>query len=82
MFNTNITTFRKNIFSILDKTIKHNEPVSIHTKDGNAIVISEDDYNGLMETLFICSVPNLKEEILEGMKTPVADCIPASEVNW
>ena len=47
MLNTNITNFRKNIFAILEQTIKYNEPVNISTKSGNAVIISEEDYNGL-----------------------------------
>ncbi|MDR2100032.1 MAG: hypothetical protein LBP40_04295 [Campylobacteraceae bacterium] len=62
MINTNITSFRKSIFSILEQTIKHNEPINIHTKDGNAIIIS--DYNGLMEILHLSSIPKLKETII------------------
>ena len=61
MLNTNITNFRKNIFALLEQTIKFNEPVNVSTKDGNAVIISEDDYNGLMETLYISSIPNMKE---------------------
>lgn len=53
MLNTNITNFRKNIFGLLEQTIKYNEPVNISTKDGNAVIISEEDYNGLMETAAI-----------------------------
>jgi len=82
MLNTNITNFRKNMFSLLEQTIKYNEPVNINTKDGNAVVLSEEDYNGLMETLYLSSVPNLKEDIIEGMKTPVSDCISENEVKW
>ena len=52
MLNTNITNFRKNIFSLLEQTIKYNEPVNISTKAGNAVIISEEDYNGLMETVY------------------------------
>ena len=48
MLNTNITSFRNNIFEMLEHTIKYNEPVNISTKDGNAVVISEEDYNGLV----------------------------------
>ena len=51
MTNINITNFRKNIYSIIDQIIKYNEPVNICTKNGNAVIISEEDYNNLMETL-------------------------------
>ena len=43
MIATNITSFRKNVFSLLEQTIKYNEPLSINTKAGNAIVLSEED---------------------------------------
>jgi len=82
MLNTNITNFRKNVFKLLEQTIKYNEPVNISTKDGNAVIISEEDYNGLMETVYLCSIPNMKERIIEGMKTPISECIPENEVEW
>ena len=82
MLNTNITNFRKNIFAILEQTIKYNEPVNIITKSGNAVIISEEDYNGLMETLYLSSIPNIKEKIIDGMNTPLNECIPENEVEW
>lgn len=82
MLNTNITNFRKNIFALLEQTIKFNEPVNVSTKDGNAVIISEDDYNGLMETLYISSIPNMKEKIIEGLNTPISDCVAEDEVEW
>ena len=82
MLNTNITNFRKNIFAILEQTIKYNEPVNISTKSGNAVIISEEDYNGLMETLYLSSIPNMKEKIIDGMNTSLDECIPEDEVEW
>ena len=78
----NITNFRKNIFGLLEQTIKFNEPVNVSTKDGNAVIISEDDYNGLMETLYISSIPNMKEKIIEGLNTPISECVAEDEVEW
>ncbi len=82
MLNTNITNFRKNIFGLLEQTIKYNEPVSIITKDGNAVVLSEEDYNNIMETLYLSSIPAMREKIVEGMKTPIDECLPEDEVKW
>lgn len=82
MLNINITNFRKNIFSLLEQTIKFNEPINISTKDGNAVIMSEEDYNGLMETLYLSSIPSVKEDIIEGLKTPVEECIKEDEVQW
>ena len=82
MLNINITNFRKNIFGMLEQTIKFNEPVNVSTKDGNAVIISEEDYNGLIETLQIYSVPDMKEKIMDGLAAPISDCVAEDEVAW
>jgi Phd_YefM. len=82
MIATNITSFRKNVFSLLEQTIKYNEPLSINTKAGNAIVLSEEDYNGMIETIYLMSVPTMKEKLLEGKNTSLSECIPENEVEW
>ena len=82
MLNTNITNFRKNIFSMLEQTIKYNEPVNISTKDGNAVIISEEDYNSLMETLYLYSIPEQREKIIEGLNIPIEECLTENEVDW
>lgn len=82
MINTNITNFRKEIFGLLEQTIKYNEPINVNTKDGNAVIISEEDYNGLMETLYLSSIPGMKEKIVEGLNTSLEDCIPEDQVEW
>lgn len=74
MTNTNITSFRKNIYELLEQTIKFNEPINISTKHGNAVVLSEEDYNNLMETLYISCIPGLKETL--------ENCISEDEVEW
>ena len=82
MLNTNITNFRKNIYGMLEQTIKYNEPVNVSTKDGNAVVISEADYNSLVESLYLSSIPQVRTEIVEGLNTPLSECLPESEVSW
>lgn len=82
MFNTNVTNFRKNIFGILEQTIKYNEPVNISTKDGNAVILSEEEYNNIVETLYLSSMPATKADIVEGLNTSLDDCIPEAEVEW
>lgn len=82
MLNTNITNFRKNIFGMLEQTIKYNEPINISTKDGNAVIISEEDYNSLMETLYLYSIPEQREKIVEGLNTPLEECVAENEVEW
>lgn len=82
MTNTNITNFRKNIYSLLEQTIKFNEPINISTKNGNAVVLSEEDYNSLRETLYIMSVPGLKDEILERANSKEEEFVDEEEVDW
>ena len=82
MIATNVTTFRNNIFSLLEQTIKYNEPLNVSTKSGNVVVLSEEDYRGLTETLSLSSVPGMKEKLLDGKNTPLSDCVPESEVAW
>ena len=82
MLNTNITSFRKNIFSMLEPTIKYNEPLNISTKAGNAVVLSEEDYRGMVETLKLMSDPEMKSTLLDGMATPLSQCVTEDEIEW
>lgn len=65
---TNISVLRKNLFSTVDKVIEFNEPVTISTKKGNAVIISEEDYNAFLETIYLISQKGLVEKIKEGEK--------------
>ena len=82
MTNTNITNFRKDIYNLLEQTIKYNEPINISTKNGNAVVLSEEDYNSIMETLYITSIPNLKDEIINRVNDDDDEYVDESEVEW
>lgn len=81
MTNVNITSFRKDIYRLLENTIKYNEPINISTKNGNAVVLSEEDYNNLMETLYIESIPGLKEEILSRANDSDDEFVSEDEVE-
>ena len=61
MPNINITNFRKNIFEIVEQTIKFNEPVNVSTKDGNVVILSEEDFSGLIAMLSIASASAMRE---------------------
>ena len=82
MTNINVTNFRKDIYELLEKTIKYNEPINISTKNGNAIVLSEEDYNNLIETLYISSIPGLKEDIKKGIEESEEEYLNEDEVEW
>lgn len=80
MTNINVTNFIKNIYKLLEQTIRYNEPSKISTKNGNVIIISEEDYNSMIETLYISSISKLKEKIIKGMSTPIEDCLSEEEI--
>ena len=67
MINTNVTNFRKQIFELIDQTVKYNEPINISTKSGNAVLISEEDYNNLVETMYLNSIPGMSEKLKDGI---------------
>ena len=79
MINTNATNFRKQLFELIEQTIKYNEPVNINTKNGNAVLISESEYNSIMETLYLTSIPGMKEKLENGVNTPLKEC---EEFEW
>ena len=70
MTNTNVTNFRKDMFNYLEQVAKFNEPINISTKNGNVVLISEQDYRSVMETLHIEGVPGLKARIVKSMNSP------------
>ena len=82
MTNTNITNFRKDIYKLLENAIKYNEPINISTKNGNAVVLSEEDYNNLIETLYISSIPKLKEELIKRKNSSNENFVKEDEVDW
>ncbi len=49
---------------------------------GGDFLINMEDYSGLVETLYLSSIPGMKEKIVEGLKTPLEDCIPEDQMEW
>ncbi len=82
MITINITNFRKGLSTLLKQTIHSNEPIHITTKDGNAVLISEKDYNSLTETLYLTKSEKMKKKLIEGKNTPLSNCVAEEEVDW
>jgi prevent-host-death family protein len=76
------TQFRSNLFGILRDAIQHSEPAHITTKDGDAVVMSESDYNALQETLYLVSVPGMRQAIRDGLATPLDECTLDNGDDW
>ena len=79
MRNVNISNFRKDLFAYVSQAIKYGEPVNVSAKDGNVVLVSEDEYNGMLETLYLFSVPGMREKLIEGMNATREDF---EEIDW
>jgi len=82
MTTINVSNFRKNLFNILEQTIQFNEPVTVTTKEGSAVVMSEEDYKALMETVYVSSPPKMKRKIQSGLDTEIEDCVAENRVDY
>lgn len=82
MTNTNITNFRQNVFEYINQAVEFNDVINVNTKNGNAVIISESDYNSLIETLYLSSDARVKAEIIEAKAQPLEECLSADEVQW
>ncbi len=67
------TEARANLYKLIEKTLQSHEPVVITGKKGNAVLLSEEDWNAVTETLYLLSVPGMRESIREGMETDTAE---------
>ena len=82
MTSTTVTNFRKKVFEYVESAVKYNDVVNVVTKNGNAVLISEDDYNGMLETLHLMSVPGMVESIKEAAAAPDEDFVSLEELQW
>ncbi len=74
-----MTTFsaseaRKRLYNLVDEIKETHEPVQIKGKRNSAILVSEEDWRAIQETLYLVSIPGMRESIIEGLNTPVEKC--------
>ena len=74
------TEARKLLYTLLDEVADSHEPVQIAGKRHSAVLVSEDDWRAIQETLYLTSIPGMRESIVKGLKTPVAKC--KQEPDW
>jgi len=76
----NATEARSKLYSLIDEAAKTHQPIVITGKRGNAVLVSEDDWNAIAETLHLLSVPGMRESIKEGMSQSISEC--SKELDW
>lgn len=76
----NVTEARSKLYSLIDETMESHQPIVITGKRGNAVLVSEDDWNAVSETLHLLSVPGMRESIQDGLKQDLSES--SKELNW
>jgi len=74
------TEARANLYRLLDEAADSHEPIQITGKRNNAILIAEDDWNAVQETLYLLSIPGMRDSIREGFNTPIDET--SEEPGW
>ncbi len=75
-----VTKARASWYSLLDEAAESHAPIKITGKRHNAVLVSEEDWRAIEETLFLLSIPGMRESIRAGMKTPVKKC--SEKLAW
>ena len=71
---------RASLYKLIDETSDSHIPVIISGKRNNAVLVSESDWNAIQETLYLSSIREMKESIIEGAKEPLSEC--ADKLDW
>ena len=80
MVTITATLARQTLYNLVDEVSLSHEPVQIAGKRNSAVLISEDDWRAIQETLYLTSIPGMKESIVRGLKTPVEKC--HKDLGW
>lgn len=74
------TEARSNLYRLIDETAESHQPIVIMGKRNKAVLVSEDDWAAIQESLYLLSVPGMRESIRAGIATPVDEC--DEELSW
>lgn len=80
MTTLNATEARAKLYALIDETTTSHQPIVITGKRGNAVLLAEEDWIAINETLHLLSVPGMRESIREGMEAGLDEC--DQELNW
>ena len=80
MNSITVTNARKTLYKLINESADSHEPILITGKNANAVLISEEDWNAINETLHLLSIQGMRESIIEGLQTPLEDC--DESIEW
>jgi prevent-host-death family protein len=76
------TDARAKLYRLIDEAATAHKPILITGQRNNAVLVSEEDWNAIQETLHLLSVPGMRESILQGGKEDVSECKPFEDIEW
>jgi antitoxin YefM len=71
---------RANLYKLLDQTSETHQPITISGKRNSAVLVSSEDWESIQETLYLLTVPGMRESIKQGMEEPIVNC--SKELDW
>jgi PHD/YefM family antitoxin component YafN of YafNO toxin-antitoxin module len=74
------TAARKSLYNLVDDVAMSHDPIQIIGKRHSAVLVSEDDWRAIQETLYLTSIPGMRESIKKGLNTPIEEC--SEELAW
>ncbi len=74
------TEARSKLYRLIDEAAESHKPITISGKRNKAVLVSEEDWSAIQETLFLLSVPGMRDSIREGMDTPLDEC--DEDLDW
>lgn len=73
---------RDKLYRLIDEIAEHHKPVIISGKRNNAVLIAQEDWDAIQETLYLVSIPGMKESIQEAASEPVEECVALEDLDW
>jgi prevent-host-death family protein len=80
MTTLSATEARKSLYNLLDDVALSHDPIQIVGKRHSAVLISEDDWRAIQETLYLTSIPGMRESIQKGLEIPLKEC--SDKLAW
>lgn len=77
-----ISNARANIFRLVAEAAEEHEPVLLVGKKGNAVLVPEEDWDALQETLYLVSKPGMRQALKEASETPLSECCEEKDLPW
>lgn len=76
----NATEARSKLYSLIDEVEHTHQPIIITGRRTNAVLLSENDWNSINETVYLLSIPGMRESVREGMEQEISEC--SKDLDW